>query len=168
MGPLDWIVLAQQGGIMTWPDFKFIYKQEPPDWEKKKTKPTLRFPYIHLFGLSALECNIFSQCYWIIFCIILNVFFVWFFPQSWTHNISKEKEFLRKLVKANVITDLTNGIWVYTHPQSPSAFPKGLLNRKQGKQSTLLERTIRIQVALMLSGLSYERRIFLNITGDFL
>lgn len=32
-------------------------------------------------------------------------------PQSWTHNISKEKEFLRKLVKANIITDLTNGIW---------------------------------------------------------
>lgn len=30
--------------------------------------------------------------------------------QSWTHNIAKEKEFLRKLVKANVITDLTNGI----------------------------------------------------------
>ncbi|XP_047225074.1 ST3 beta-galactoside alpha-2,3-sialyltransferase 3b isoform X1 [Girardinichthys multiradiatus] len=29
---------------------------------------------------------------------------------SWTHNISKEKEFLRKLVKANVITDLTKGI----------------------------------------------------------
>ncbi|XP_040026918.1 ST3 beta-galactoside alpha-2,3-sialyltransferase 3b isoform X2 [Gasterosteus aculeatus] len=29
---------------------------------------------------------------------------------SWTHNISKEKEFLRKLVKANIITDLTNGI----------------------------------------------------------
>lgn len=33
-----------------------------------------------------------------------------FSPQSWTHNIPKEKEFLRKLVKANVITDLTNGI----------------------------------------------------------
>ncbi|XP_061094415.1 ST3 beta-galactoside alpha-2,3-sialyltransferase 3a isoform X2 [Conger conger] len=30
--------------------------------------------------------------------------------ESWTHNISKEKEFLRKLVKAGVITDLTNGI----------------------------------------------------------
>ncbi|XP_037313678.1 ST3 beta-galactoside alpha-2,3-sialyltransferase 3b isoform X1 [Pungitius pungitius] len=30
--------------------------------------------------------------------------------ESWTHNISKEKEFLRKLVKANIITDLTNGI----------------------------------------------------------
>uniref|UniRef100_A0A146P5B4 CMP-N-acetylneuraminate-beta-1,4-galactoside alpha-2,3-sialyltransferase n=1 Tax=Fundulus heteroclitus TaxID=8078 RepID=A0A146P5B4_FUNHE len=30
--------------------------------------------------------------------------------ESWTHNISKEKEFLRKLVKANVITDLTKGI----------------------------------------------------------
>ncbi|XP_045907277.1 ST3 beta-galactoside alpha-2,3-sialyltransferase 3b isoform X2 [Micropterus dolomieu] len=30
--------------------------------------------------------------------------------ESWTHNISKEKEFLRKLVKANVITDLTHGI----------------------------------------------------------
>ncbi|XP_033838441.1 ST3 beta-galactoside alpha-2,3-sialyltransferase 3b isoform X2 [Periophthalmus magnuspinnatus] len=30
--------------------------------------------------------------------------------ESWTHNISKEKEFLRKLVKANVITDLTRGI----------------------------------------------------------
>lgn len=30
--------------------------------------------------------------------------------ESWTHNISKEKEFLRKLVKANVIKDLTNGI----------------------------------------------------------
>ncbi|XP_034038292.1 ST3 beta-galactoside alpha-2,3-sialyltransferase 3b isoform X1 [Thalassophryne amazonica] len=30
--------------------------------------------------------------------------------ESWTHNISKEKEFLRKLVKASVITDLTNGI----------------------------------------------------------
>ncbi|XP_056600426.1 ST3 beta-galactoside alpha-2,3-sialyltransferase 3b isoform X4 [Triplophysa dalaica] len=30
--------------------------------------------------------------------------------ESWTHNISKEKEFLRKLVKANVITDLTNGV----------------------------------------------------------
>uniref|UniRef100_A0AAZ3SJ46 CMP-N-acetylneuraminate-beta-1,4-galactoside alpha-2,3-sialyltransferase n=2 Tax=Oncorhynchus tshawytscha TaxID=74940 RepID=A0AAZ3SJ46_ONCTS len=30
--------------------------------------------------------------------------------ESWTHNISKEKEFLRKLVKANVIMDLTNGI----------------------------------------------------------
>ncbi|XP_026230819.1 ST3 beta-galactoside alpha-2,3-sialyltransferase 3b isoform X2 [Anabas testudineus] len=30
--------------------------------------------------------------------------------ESWTHNIPKEKEFLRKLVKAKVITDLTNGI----------------------------------------------------------
>ncbi|XP_054888761.1 ST3 beta-galactoside alpha-2,3-sialyltransferase 3b isoform X6 [Poeciliopsis prolifica] len=30
--------------------------------------------------------------------------------ESWTHNIAKEKEFLRKLVKANVITDLTKGI----------------------------------------------------------
>ncbi|XP_035277152.1 ST3 beta-galactoside alpha-2,3-sialyltransferase 3b isoform X4 [Anguilla rostrata] len=30
--------------------------------------------------------------------------------ESWTHNISKEKEFLRKLVKAKVITDMTNGI----------------------------------------------------------
>ncbi|KAL0966677.1 hypothetical protein UPYG_G00298270 [Umbra pygmaea] len=30
--------------------------------------------------------------------------------ESWTHNISKEKEFLHKLVKAKVITDLTNGI----------------------------------------------------------
>ncbi|XP_024277962.1 CMP-N-acetylneuraminate-beta-1,4-galactoside alpha-2,3-sialyltransferase isoform X3 [Oncorhynchus tshawytscha] len=30
--------------------------------------------------------------------------------ESWTHNISKEKEFLIKLVKAGVIQDLTNGI----------------------------------------------------------
>ncbi|XP_072540068.1 ST3 beta-galactoside alpha-2,3-sialyltransferase 3a isoform X2 [Salminus brasiliensis] len=30
--------------------------------------------------------------------------------ESWTHNISKEKEFLRKLVTAGVIQDLTNGI----------------------------------------------------------
>ena len=30
--------------------------------------------------------------------------------QSWTHNISKEKEFLRKLVRANIISDLTKGI----------------------------------------------------------
>ncbi|XP_060762510.1 ST3 beta-galactoside alpha-2,3-sialyltransferase 3b isoform X2 [Neoarius graeffei] len=30
--------------------------------------------------------------------------------ESWTHNISKEKEFLQKLVKASVITDLTKGI----------------------------------------------------------
>ncbi|KAK1165186.1 CMP-N-acetylneuraminate-beta-1,4-galactoside alpha-2,3-sialyltransferase-like isoform X1 [Acipenser oxyrinchus oxyrinchus] len=30
--------------------------------------------------------------------------------ESWTHNIGKEKEFLRKLVKGKVITDLTNGI----------------------------------------------------------
>ncbi|XP_071005837.1 CMP-N-acetylneuraminate-beta-1,4-galactoside alpha-2,3-sialyltransferase-like isoform X1 [Oncorhynchus clarkii lewisi] len=30
--------------------------------------------------------------------------------QSWTHNISKEKEFLIKLVKAGVIQDLTHGI----------------------------------------------------------
>lgn len=30
--------------------------------------------------------------------------------QSWTHNIQREKEFLRKLVKARVITDLTSGI----------------------------------------------------------
>ena len=30
--------------------------------------------------------------------------------QSWTHNISKEKEFLVKLVKAGVIQDWTNGI----------------------------------------------------------
>nr|XP_023410392.1 CMP-N-acetylneuraminate-beta-1,4-galactoside alpha-2,3-sialyltransferase isoform X3 [Loxodonta africana] len=29
---------------------------------------------------------------------------------SWTHNIQREKEFLRKLVKAHVITDLTSGI----------------------------------------------------------
>ena len=43
-------------------------------------------------------------------------FLLWFLPQSWTHNISKEKDFLRKLVKANVITDLTNGIWVYNPP----------------------------------------------------
>lgn len=33
--------------------------------------------------------------------------------QSWTHNISKEKEFLRKLVMGGVIRDLTNGIWRY-------------------------------------------------------
>ncbi|KAM4641452.1 CMP-N-acetylneuraminate-beta-1,4-galactoside alpha-2,3-sialyltransferase isoform 4-T4 [Discoglossus pictus] len=30
--------------------------------------------------------------------------------ESWTHNIQKEKEFLRKLVKARVISDLTSGI----------------------------------------------------------
>ncbi|XP_067230585.1 ST3 beta-galactoside alpha-2,3-sialyltransferase 3a isoform X2 [Chanodichthys erythropterus] len=30
--------------------------------------------------------------------------------ESWTHNISKEKEFLRKLVMGGVIHDLTNGI----------------------------------------------------------
>ncbi|XP_059840018.1 CMP-N-acetylneuraminate-beta-1,4-galactoside alpha-2,3-sialyltransferase-like isoform X2 [Hypanus sabinus] len=30
--------------------------------------------------------------------------------ESWTHNIGKEKEFLRKLVKGQVITDLTAGI----------------------------------------------------------
>ncbi|XP_054874204.1 ST3 beta-galactoside alpha-2,3-sialyltransferase 3a [Amphiprion ocellaris] len=30
--------------------------------------------------------------------------------ESWTHNISKEKEFLMKLVKAGVIQDLTSGI----------------------------------------------------------
>uniref|UniRef100_H3CMA5 CMP-N-acetylneuraminate-beta-1,4-galactoside alpha-2,3-sialyltransferase n=1 Tax=Tetraodon nigroviridis TaxID=99883 RepID=H3CMA5_TETNG len=30
--------------------------------------------------------------------------------ESWTHNIAREKEFLRKLVRANVIADLTNGI----------------------------------------------------------
>ncbi|KAK7154775.1 hypothetical protein R3I93_009660 [Phoxinus phoxinus] len=30
--------------------------------------------------------------------------------ESWTHNISKEKEFLRKLVTGGVIQDLTNGI----------------------------------------------------------
>ncbi|CAM4620052.1 unnamed protein product [Leuciscus chuanchicus] len=30
--------------------------------------------------------------------------------ESWTHNISKEKEFLRKLVIGGVIQDLTNGI----------------------------------------------------------
>ncbi|XP_078074876.1 ST3 beta-galactoside alpha-2,3-sialyltransferase 3a isoform X1 [Mustelus asterias] len=30
--------------------------------------------------------------------------------ESWTHNIGKEKEFLRKLVKGQVITDLTTGI----------------------------------------------------------
>ncbi|KAG8555046.1 hypothetical protein GDO81_017559 [Engystomops pustulosus] len=30
--------------------------------------------------------------------------------ESWTHNIQKEKEFLRKLVKARVINDLTSGI----------------------------------------------------------
>uniref|UniRef100_G3TQC3 ST3 beta-galactoside alpha-2,3-sialyltransferase 3 n=1 Tax=Loxodonta africana TaxID=9785 RepID=G3TQC3_LOXAF len=30
--------------------------------------------------------------------------------ESWTHNIQREKEFLRKLVKAHVITDLTSGI----------------------------------------------------------
>ncbi|XP_026888114.2 ST3 beta-galactoside alpha-2,3-sialyltransferase 3b isoform X1 [Electrophorus electricus] len=30
--------------------------------------------------------------------------------ESWTHNILKEKEFLQKLVKARVITDLTKGI----------------------------------------------------------
>uniref|UniRef100_A0A9L0R2J3 ST3 beta-galactoside alpha-2,3-sialyltransferase 3 n=2 Tax=Equus TaxID=9789 RepID=A0A9L0R2J3_HORSE len=29
---------------------------------------------------------------------------------SWTHNIQREKDFLRKLVKAHVITDLTSGI----------------------------------------------------------
>lgn len=42
--------------------------------------------------------------------IALNLFSLLILPQSWTHNISKEKEFLRKLVRANVITDLTNGI----------------------------------------------------------
>ncbi|XP_009330810.1 PREDICTED: CMP-N-acetylneuraminate-beta-1,4-galactoside alpha-2,3-sialyltransferase isoform X3 [Pygoscelis adeliae] len=31
---------------------------------------------------------------------------------SWTHNIQREKEFLRKLVKARVITDLTSGFGV--------------------------------------------------------
>ncbi|XP_043941378.1 CMP-N-acetylneuraminate-beta-1,4-galactoside alpha-2,3-sialyltransferase [Protopterus annectens] len=30
--------------------------------------------------------------------------------ESWTHNIAKEKEFLRKLVKGHVIADLSNGI----------------------------------------------------------
>lgn len=98
-------------------------------------------------------------------------FFLLILPQSWTHNISKEKEFLRKLVKANVITDLTNGIWVYTHPQSPSAFPQGLLNRKRGKGSTLRERTFRIRVACTLPGLSYQRRLFKKKkkdTGEFL
>uniref|UniRef100_A0A4W3GSR6 CMP-N-acetylneuraminate-beta-1,4-galactoside alpha-2,3-sialyltransferase n=1 Tax=Callorhinchus milii TaxID=7868 RepID=A0A4W3GSR6_CALMI len=30
--------------------------------------------------------------------------------ESWTHNIAKEKEFLKKLVKGQVITDLTAGI----------------------------------------------------------
>ncbi|NXO76555.1 SIAT6 sialyltransferase, partial [Sitta europaea] len=30
--------------------------------------------------------------------------------ESWTHNIQREKEFLRKLVRARVITDLTSGI----------------------------------------------------------
>ncbi|XP_026112309.1 CMP-N-acetylneuraminate-beta-1,4-galactoside alpha-2,3-sialyltransferase-like isoform X1 [Carassius auratus] len=30
--------------------------------------------------------------------------------ESWTHNITKEKEFLRKLVKGGVIQDLTHGI----------------------------------------------------------
>ncbi|XP_062996082.1 CMP-N-acetylneuraminate-beta-1,4-galactoside alpha-2,3-sialyltransferase isoform X1 [Elgaria multicarinata webbii] len=30
--------------------------------------------------------------------------------ESWTHNIQREKDFLRKLVKARVITDLTSGI----------------------------------------------------------
>ncbi|XP_027254834.1 CMP-N-acetylneuraminate-beta-1,4-galactoside alpha-2,3-sialyltransferase isoform X8 [Cricetulus griseus] len=30
--------------------------------------------------------------------------------ESWTHNIQREKEFLRKLVKARVITDLSSGI----------------------------------------------------------
>ncbi|XP_077306826.1 CMP-N-acetylneuraminate-beta-1,4-galactoside alpha-2,3-sialyltransferase isoform X4 [Lithobates pipiens] len=30
--------------------------------------------------------------------------------ESWTHNIQKEKEFLRKLVKSRVINDLTSGI----------------------------------------------------------
>uniref|UniRef100_A0A6I8P786 CMP-N-acetylneuraminate-beta-1,4-galactoside alpha-2,3-sialyltransferase n=1 Tax=Ornithorhynchus anatinus TaxID=9258 RepID=A0A6I8P786_ORNAN len=30
--------------------------------------------------------------------------------ESWTHNIQREKEFLRKLVKAHVIADLTSGI----------------------------------------------------------
>ncbi|XP_014592813.2 CMP-N-acetylneuraminate-beta-1,4-galactoside alpha-2,3-sialyltransferase isoform X2 [Equus quagga] len=30
--------------------------------------------------------------------------------ESWTHNIQREKDFLRKLVKAHVITDLTSGI----------------------------------------------------------
>ncbi|XP_009330811.1 PREDICTED: CMP-N-acetylneuraminate-beta-1,4-galactoside alpha-2,3-sialyltransferase isoform X4 [Pygoscelis adeliae] len=32
--------------------------------------------------------------------------------ESWTHNIQREKEFLRKLVKARVITDLTSGFGV--------------------------------------------------------
>lgn len=41
--------------------------------------------------------------------LLISVFFL-FVLQSWTHNISKEKEFLRKLVKANIITDMTNGI----------------------------------------------------------
>lgn len=44
------------------------------------------------------------------FFVSLNLFLLPILPQSWTHNISKEKEFLRKLVKANIITDLTNGI----------------------------------------------------------
>lgn len=44
------------------------------------------------------------------FLITLDLFFLPILPQSWTHNIAKEKEFLRKLVKANIITDLTNGI----------------------------------------------------------
>lgn len=39
-----------------------------------------------------------------------DLFFVFRPSQSWTHNIAREKEFLRKLVKANVIADLTNGI----------------------------------------------------------
>lgn len=74
--------------------------------------------------LWCLKVAFFSCSVWFSFSLVV-------FHQSWTHNIPKEKEFLRKLVKANVITDLTNGIWVYTHPQSPSAVSKTKKSWKQ-------------------------------------
>lgn len=52
-----------------------------------------------------------------------------------------------------------------THPQSPSAFPKGLQNRKLGNGSTQGVRTLRIQVACTLPGFFfffYQKEIISN------
>lgn len=97
--------------------------------------PCLHFQRMLLF--TSISCKV-PNCFLCISCPLpLCPFYLSILPlsppilsslpvscsQSWTHNISKEKEFLIKLVKAGVIQDLTHGIcgsgcW-WQHPANP-------------------------------------------------
>lgn len=104
-----------------------------------------------------------------IFCTICYGFCLWIlffcFFQSWTHDISKEKEFLRKLVKAHVITDLTKGIWAYTHHQPPSASPSGQWN--SAGEWTDVGRREALGEANLQAGFLHPRRLENRLQEEF-